>query len=62
MDTMRTDYRWPGAHGIRRFAAEILSRLPQLYPVPAPWYPLHPLEPVRLSWVLWHDNTPRHYR
>src|SRR5215510_812047 len=53
MDTMLADHRWLGAHGIGRFAGEILSRLPELQPVPAPWPPLHPLEPARLSWVLW---------
>ena len=53
MDTMLADHRWLGIHGIGRFASEILSRLPEFYPVPALWHPLHPLEPARLSWVLW---------
>lgn len=53
MDSMLADHRWLGPHGIGRFAGEILSRLPELCPVPAPWKPLHPLEPARLSWVLW---------
>src|SRR4249919_127259 len=53
MDTMLADHRWLGAHGIGRFAGELLSRLPELHPVSASWGPLHPLDPVRLSWVLW---------
>jgi hypothetical protein len=52
MDAMLADHRWLGVHGIGRFAGEILSRLPELHPVPALWHPLHPLEPARLSWVL----------
>lgn len=51
--TILADHRWLGAHGIGRFAGEILRRLPQLCAVPAPWKLLHPLEPARLSWVLW---------
>ena len=50
---MLADYRWCGPHGIGRFAAEVLRRLPALGAVPAPWKLLHPLEPARLSWVLW---------
>lgn len=52
MATMLADHRWCGPHGIGRFAGEVLRRLPALYPVPAPWPLLHPLEPVRLAWVL----------
>jgi glycosyltransferase involved in cell wall biosynthesis len=52
MTTMFADHRWCGPHGIGRFAGEVLRRLPELCPVPAPWPLLHPLEPLRLAWVL----------
>jgi glycosyltransferase involved in cell wall biosynthesis len=53
MATMLADHRWLGAHGIGRFAGEVLGRLPEFRPVPASWAPLHPLDSARLSWVLW---------
>lgn len=47
------DYRWIGPHGIGRFASEVLNRLPAINPVPALGKPLHPLDPMLLSWILW---------
>ena len=52
MATILADHRWCGPHGIGRFAGEVLRRVPELAPVPAPWPLLHPLEPARLAWML----------
>ncbi len=49
---LMVDTRWRGAHGIGRFAHEILSRLPGAEPLPLALRPLHPLEPLALHLVL----------
>jgi len=46
------DDRWIGAHGIGRFAKEVMKRLPQVLPVKGPLPPLHSLNPLYLSWLI----------
>jgi glycosyltransferase involved in cell wall biosynthesis len=46
------DGRWVGAHGIGRFAHEVLSRIPEARLLPDGVPLLHPLEPVWLAWEL----------
>jgi len=53
MAVILADARWLGPHGIGRFAREVLDRLPGIHSVPALGKPLHPLDPVLLSWLLW---------
>jgi glycosyltransferase involved in cell wall biosynthesis len=54
MEMILADYRWRvGLHGIGRFASEVLGRLPGINPVPAFGKPLHPLNPILLSAILW---------
>ena len=43
------DARWVGRHGIGRFAAEVLRRLPGYRPVPGARGPLQPLDPLLLA-------------
>ncbi|HZL85404.1 MAG TPA: glycosyltransferase family 1 protein [Candidatus Krumholzibacteria bacterium] len=57
---LMVDARWRGAHGIGRFAHEILSRLPGSQALPLALRPLHPLEPLALHWVL-RRARPRLY-
>jgi len=46
------DDRWIGAHGIGRFAKEVMKRLPQVLPVKGPLPLLHSLNPLYLSWLI----------
>ena len=46
------DARWIGPHGIGRFAIEVMKRLPQVLPVEGKLPPLHPLNPLYLSWLI----------
>lgn len=52
MQPIYFDERWIGPHGIGRFAAEILQRLPGLIPLHVPVSKLSPLDPLVLSWCL----------
>jgi glycosyltransferase involved in cell wall biosynthesis len=46
------DNRWVGPHGIGRFAQEVLKRLPNLQSIPHTLPPLHPLDPLWLSYTI----------
>jgi glycosyltransferase involved in cell wall biosynthesis len=46
------DGRWSGAHGIGRFATEVLSRLPEAEVLRAGPPPLHPLDTAWTTWTV----------
>lgn len=46
------DNRWLGPHGIGRFAKEVMKRLPKVLPIKGTVPPLHPLNPLYLSWLI----------
>jgi glycosyltransferase involved in cell wall biosynthesis len=52
MQPIYFDERWVGPHGIGRFAAEIMQRLPGIVPLHVPVSKLSPLDPLALSWRL----------
>lgn len=51
------DDRWIGTHGIGRFAKEVMKRLPQILLIQGSLPPLHPLNPLYLSWLI-KKNKP----
>jgi glycosyltransferase involved in cell wall biosynthesis len=46
------DTRWNGPHGIAKFSAQVLRRLPEAVPLPAGLGLFHPLDPLWLSVVV----------
>lgn len=52
MVRLLVDARWIGPHGIGRFAAEILPRLPEAQALPLGWPVLHPFEAFALRRLL----------
>lgn len=46
------DHRWSGPHGIGRFSAEVLRRLPAARPLPSRRSPLHPLNAFHVASIL----------
>ena len=51
VNSLLIDGRWNGAHGIARYARELVRFLPHR-PVDVGGRPMSPLDPVRLSWAL----------
>lgn len=51
------DDRWLGPHGIGCFAGHLMQKLPQLRPLGGNLPPLHPFNPVYLSWQI-HRQKP----
>lgn len=52
MQPIYFDERWVGPHGIGRFAAETMQRLPGIVPLQVPVGKLSLLDPLALSWCL----------
>ena len=52
MQPIYFDERWLGPHGIGRFAAELMQRLPGVVPLQVPVAKLSLLDPLVLSWRL----------
>ncbi len=53
MAKILVDSRWCGVHGIGRFAAEIISRIPNSIPICASTPLLHPLDPLVIMREIW---------
>ena len=51
VDSLLVDCRWDGAHGIARYARELLRFLPHR-PVAVGGRPMSPIDPARLAWAL----------
>lgn len=66
MDSLRAvksvaDWRWCGAHGIGRHAAEMRRRMPDAGALPIRGGPLHPLDPASVSAALWRRRPAVYY-
>lgn len=57
MATILLDDRWIGDNGIGRFAREVVKRLHVFQSVKASHRPVHPLDPVWISWEI-HRTKP----